>query len=219
MNAKSSIAFIAGAACAGSLAFLVAAGPEHDHDHDKMHEHGDKITQPEMEEMQEMSPEEMMAMMAEFSTPGEHHKALGKTVGTWKAASSFMMDPSAPPMESEGVMETKWILDGRFTHSVLKMDFMGEAFEGHAIAGYDKAHSMYTSTWVDSMSTHITMMKGNMDEGGALVMKGMSTTPMGDNPMKIVSTWLDEDTLQDKFYDKMPDGTWMNSGSITYTRQ
>jgi hypothetical protein len=220
MNRKSILAFTAGVACTASLALLIASGPEHEehgnHDQDNDMNH---VTQPEADEMMEMSPEDMMAMMNDFSTPGDHHKLLGKTIGNWKASASFIMDPSAPPMESVGSMETKWILDGRFTQSVLKMDFMGQPFEGHAITGYSNPHSKYVSSWVDTMSTHITLMKGNTSEDGSLVMQGTSLTPMGENPMKIVSSWIDDNTVQDKFYDKMPDGTWFNSGSITYTRK
>jgi hypothetical protein len=68
------------------------------------------------------------------------------------------------------------------------------------------------------MSTTITYMKGNKHDG-KLVMKGISTTPMGDNPMKIVTTHNEDGSVTDSFYDQMPDGTWFNSGSIVYTRK
>ena len=37
--------------------------------------------------------------------------------------------------------------------------------------------------------------------------------------MKIVTTHNEDGSVTDKFYDKMPDGTWFNSGSIVYTRK
>ncbi|MCA9302502.1 MAG: DUF1579 family protein [Phycisphaerales bacterium] len=212
MNLKDTLPFLAGIAAASGIAVLVAAGPEHD-------SHGmDPVTTDEMNEMMEMSPEDMMAAMAKMSEPGEHHKELGEMVGNWHAKTSFIMDPSAPPMEGEGEMSVKWILGGRFLQSNFKMDFMGQPFEGLSFMGYDNAHGEYVSTWMDSMTTKITYMTGEKEDG-ALVMHGISTTPMGDNPMKIVTTSNEDGTVTDKFYDQMPDGTWMNSGTIVYTRK
>jgi len=210
MNTRSLIAFAAGALTVGSLAFLIAAGPEHD-EHKGMDHDMDAMNQPEGEM-------DMMAEMKRLATPDEHHAALGKTIGNWSAKSSFIMDPTQPPTEGEGTMSVEWVLGGRYTHSSFKMDFMGEPFEGIGYTGYDIAHSRYVGTWMDSMSTTIFYMTGNESESGVMEMQGTSTTPMGDNPMKIVTAWTDENTMVDKFYDQKPDGSWTNSGSITYTR-
>jgi len=211
MNKSTLIAFAAGVITTSSLALLIASGPETNSK--------DKVTPDEMDKMMEMSPDEMMAAMAKIATPDEHHEHLGKFVGEWKADASFMMDPAAPPTKSTGSMSVEWVLGGRFTKSDFKMDFMGQPFEGLAYSGYDIAHGVYVGAWMDTMSTKITYTEGNIDEAGNLVMQGIATTPMGDNPMKIVTSWIDDDTVKDMFYDKMPDGTWMNSGSITYTRK
>lgn len=211
INRKSVLAFAAGSLATASLVFLIAAGPEDTKT--------DKVTPDEMNQMMDMSMDDMMAAMAKIATPDEHHAKLGKSVGNWKAKTSFIMDPSAPPQEGEGTMRVQWILGGRYIMSEFKMDFMGQPFEGLGINGYDIAHSKYVGTWMDTMSTKITYLEGDEDESGALVMHGTATTPMGDNPMKIVSSWLDENTVQDKFFDQMPDGSWMNSGSITYSRE
>lgn len=220
MKRKATLPFLAGVAATAGIAVLIAAGPEHDHaDNGDLSVNvsfdSDRFTQPEEAEM---SPEEMMAAMAKMSEPGEHHKDLGKMVGNWNAKTSFIMDPAAPPMEGEGEMSVKWVLGGRFLQSNFKMDFMGEPFEGLSFMGYDNAHKEYVSTWMDTMTTKITYMTGNKEDG-ALVMHGISTTPMGDNPMKIVSTNNKDGSVTDKFYDQLPDGTWVNSGSIVYTRK
>lgn len=216
MNTRSLIAFGAGALAASTIAVLVASGPEHDPHHPDTHH--DPVTQGEVDQMMEMSPEEMMAAMAAIGTPGEQHKELMKTCGEWTAHASFIMDPAAPPQESTGSMSIEPALGGRFVKCDFKMDFMGQPFEGLSYSGYDNAHERYVSIWMDTMSTKITYMEGNHDDHGALVMEGISTTPMGDNPMKIVTTHEDNDHFTDHFYDKMPDGTWFNSGTITYTR-
>ncbi len=222
MNRTTLIAFTAGSLVTAGAALIIGAGPEHKHHDDdhKMHEMQDhKMMDKEpSDHMAEMSAEEMMAGMMKLSTPNEHHAELMSTVGSWSAKTSFVMDPAAPPMEGPASMTVTEMLDGRYAMSHFKMDFMGQPFEGYSIIGYDNAHEQYCSIWMDSMSTKLTYMTGNKDEDGNLVMHGISTTPMGDNPMKIVTTKIDEDHWTDKFYDKMPDGTWFNSGTIHYTR-
>ncbi|MEZ6164762.1 MAG: DUF1579 family protein [Phycisphaerales bacterium] len=212
MNTRTLSAFAAGVITASTLTILIASGPEHK-------DHQDGVSEKEMDQMMEMSPEEMMAAMAMIGTPGEQHEKLMKTVGEWTAKASFIMDPAAPPQESTGTMSISPALGGRFVKCDFKMDFMGQPFEGLAYTGYDNAHAQYVSIWMDTMSTKITYMEGNHNKDGALEMHGTATTPMGDNPMKIVTTHDDDDHFTDHFYDKMPDGTWFNSGSISYTRK
>jgi len=214
MKSSSLIAFAAGSLVTAGIAVLIAAGPEHKHDHSDHAKHAEPV----QEHMAEMSAEDMMAGMMKLSTPNEHHAELMETVGNWNAQTSFVMDPAAPPTESPAKMTVKSLLDGRHVMSHFTMDFAGQPFEGYSIMGYDNAHNQYNSVWIDSMSTKITYMTGNKNENGDIVMHGTSSTPMGDNPMKIVTTKSDDGTWTDKFYDQMPDGTWFNSGTITYTR-
>ena len=210
------LTFAAGAACTASIALLIASGPDHkDHQHPEL---TDIVTQPEMDEMMEMSADEMMASMARLATPNEHHAKLGKTVGNWIAKTSFIMDPAAPPTEGEGTMSVKWVLGGRYIMSEFKMDFMGQPYEGIGFNGYDIAHEQYVSSWMDTMSTKITHMTGGEEAGDALVLHGTSTTPRGDNPMKIVTKFTDTNTWVDTFFDKTPEGEWTQSGTIVYTR-
>lgn len=232
MKPSALIAFAAGSAITAGMAVLIAAGPndkDHGHSHDmtdmaEMKEMGKmpemKAMDPmgDMKDMDHMSPEDMMAGMMKLSTPNEHHAEIMKSVGNWSAETSFVMDPTQPPTEAPAKMTVESMLDGRYAMGHFSMDFGGQPFEGYSIIGYDNAHEEYISVWMDSMSTRITYMTGNMDDDGNLVMLGTSTSPMGDTPMKIVTTFVDDDHTTDKFYDMMPDGTWFNSGTISYTR-
>lgn len=212
------ISFAAGAAVCATLGLSLGfAQPE---------KVKDKAKDKAKEKIAERAPERaggqpdmdaMMAEMMEKGTPGEHHKALGKTLGHWTVAAEFVQ-PGEEPMTGTGTMDTRWALGGRFTVSEFKMpDFMGAPFEGMAIMGYDKYKGEYTGVWIDTMSTHVTTTRGSMSEDGTLVMHGTSVTPMGETPMKIESS-ISENKLVDKFYDGLPDGSWVHSGTITYTR-
>jgi len=215
MNRTTILAFGAGSIVTAAIAVLIAAGPEHDHGHD--HDKG-KATKYELTQAIEMSPEEMMAGMMRLATPNEHHAHLMNSVGSWSAKTSFVMDPTQPATEAPAKMSVRPLLDGRYAMGNFSMDFAGQPFEGFSIIGYDNAKEEYISVWMDSMSTRITYMTGNMDDDGNLVMLGTSSTPMGENPMKIVSSFIDDDHMTDRFYDQMPDGSWFNSGTIAYTR-
>lgn len=217
MKRTTILAFAAGVTSTAALALLIAAGPDHSHDHDDM---GTAVHQPDAETNTQAAPEfDMMAEMAKLSTPGANHQALGIMVGQWNATTSFSMGPDAPAAEGTGVMTVKWVLGKRYIQSSFKSDFMGQPFEGIGYTGYDIAHEEYIGSWMDTMSTKITIVTGNEEAGDALVMYGTSTTPMGDNPMKIITKFNDANSWTDTFFDKMPGSDeWTQSGTITYTR-
>jgi len=217
MKRTSILAFAAGVTSTAALALLIAAGPDHSHDHD---DHGHDMDATTHQPDGEAAPEfDMMAEMAKLATPGPYHQALGIMVGEWTAKTSFMMGPDAPPTEGTGTMSVEWVLGKRYIHSSFKAEFMGQPFEGIGYTGYDNAHEQYVSTWADTMSTKITAMTGGEEAGDSLVMYGTSTTPMGDNPMKIITKFTDANSWTDTFFDKMPGSDeWVQSGTITYTR-
>jgi hypothetical protein len=167
------------------------------------------------------TPDDMQQMMEQWMAmgqPGEHHAKLTKSVGEWSVSSEFQgMAPGEPPMKSTGRMVAKPILGGRFVHSEFHLDeLMGQPFDGVGIMGYDNAKQQMVSVWLDSMTTGIIQMTGSTSEDGTVTMEGMSG--MG-TPMKIETTWDGKDSFTDHFYDQMPDGSWVNTGNITYTRK
>src|SRR4029077_17597223 len=78
---------------------------------------------------------EMDAYM-KLAQPGEHHKRLGHLAGKWKT-SGQMMTPGQPTIEMSGTMEASWILGGRYLQELHTGSFMGQAFEGRSLDGYD----------------------------------------------------------------------------------
>lgn len=163
----------------------------------------------------EMDP--MMQAMMEAGTPGEEHKRLASAAGEWKAKTKFMMQPGQFE-EGVGTMWSKPILDGRYTMGTFKSEFMGMAFEGFALNGYDNVQQEYFSIWIDSMSTGVMHMRGKM-EGDEIVMYGTveMPQPMGKMEKKMVMTHPNDNTMHDVFYNKM-NGEWVHEGEIIYTR-
>jgi hypothetical protein len=110
------------------------------------------------------SATEMKAWM-EYSTPGEAHKTLAKTSGTWIGENTSWMANGAPPVMNKSVLVNKMIMDGRYQLSTFKGDMMGMPFEGMSIGGYDNKKKKYFTTWIDNMGTGLLKMEGTLDEG------------------------------------------------------
>lgn len=121
----------------------------------------------------------MQAMMAN-AVPGEPHKMLAKSNGTWVGQVTMWMAPDAPPTTSTATMTNKMIMDGRYQVSEAKGNMMGMPFNGMGITGYDNQKKVFTATWVDNMGTGIMKMEGPWDEATkSITFKGTMPLPNG----------------------------------------
>ncbi|MFN0274567.1 MAG: DUF1579 domain-containing protein [Chitinophagales bacterium] len=157
--------------------------------------------------MQNMMPGKMQAMMAE-------------SVGEWKADTKMWMDPSQPPMSSQAMVTTEMIMDGRYLCSKWKGDMMGMPFQGLSTTAYDNGTGNFYSTWIDNMSTGMTMLTGTMDkENKSIELKGVSQDPMTGKEMKMreVLTFVDKNTQTMVMYTEH-DGKEMKMMEFTLTR-
>ncbi|MDP9121920.1 MAG: DUF1579 domain-containing protein [Acidobacteriota bacterium] len=139
------------------------------------------------------SAAEMQAMMAAAS-PGEHHKRLGRFVGHWSTHTKMWMAPGAPPAESEGTMDSEWMMGGRYVVTHHKGNMMGMAFEGQETDGYDNVTGKYVLSWIDNMGTGIMSLTGACDDADckAVTMSGDMVDPMTKQKgtFKSTTTWL-----------------------------
>jgi len=108
------------------------------------------------------SEEEMKAMMA-YSTPGDIHKMMAKSVGTWSATITMWMAPNTPPVNSTGEMKNEMILGGRYLKGTNTGNFQGQPFEGISITGYDNAKKTFLNNWIDNMGTGMMNLTGTWD--------------------------------------------------------
>lgn len=106
------------------------------------------------------------AIRQKIASPSRAHKKLDVFAGVWTARVSLWMDPSQPPATSEGTLEQKWILDGRFLQQTYQGEFLGRPFSGVGYLGYDNSLKRYISTWMDSAGTTIYTRSGRFDEAG-----------------------------------------------------
>lgn len=99
----------------------------------------------------------------------EELKKLEFLIGKFDGKQKMFMDPSQPPTESKGSVESKWILDGRYLSWGYKGDFMGMKMEGFFTITFDPSIKKYIGTWIDNMGNGILVMKGNF-EGSKLIL-------------------------------------------------
>lgn len=105
-----------------------------------------------------------MKAMMDYSIPGEQHKMLAKSNGTWTGEVTMWMAPDAPPMTSTMTMTNKMIMDGRYQMSEAKGNMMGAPFNGISTTGYDNHKKVFVSTWIDNMGTGVMKIEGPWDE-------------------------------------------------------
>ena len=105
-----------------------------------------------------------MKNMMEYATPGEPHKMLAKSNGTWNGEVTMWWSSDAPPMTSKMTMTNKMVMDGRYQVSEAKGNMMGMPFNGMSTTGYDNHKKVYMSTWIDNMGTGVMKMEGPWDE-------------------------------------------------------
>ncbi|HMJ46103.1 MAG TPA: DUF1579 domain-containing protein [Ferruginibacter sp.] len=120
----------------------------------------------------------MMKAWQAYMTPGEEHKMLAKSNGTWVEEITMWMDPNAPAQKSTAIAENRMILNGLYQESKVKGSFEGMPFEGISTLGYDNGRKVWVSSWIDNMGTGIMHMEGSMDPAtGVLNLKGKGWDP------------------------------------------
>ncbi|HEY8972501.1 MAG TPA: DUF1579 domain-containing protein [Puia sp.] len=164
--------------------------------------------------------DDMKAMMA-YSTPGEIHKMMAKSVGSWTADISMWMQPGASPMKSTGEMKNEMILGGRYLKGTNTGNFMGQPFEGISTTAYDNAKKMFINTWIDNMGTGIMTLTGTWDAANnSINLSGTMVDPASgkDIPVREVLKMVDDNHQTLEMYAAMG-GQEFKTMEINFTRK
>ena len=90
-----------------------------------------------------------------------HHEMLHKLVGNWKAQARMHLEPGAEPVESDGMVDSKLILDGRALETRFIGELKGRKFTGLGLDGYDTDKGNHFSFWMDTTQTGATYASGS----------------------------------------------------------
>ncbi|GAA4164191.1 hypothetical protein GCM10022217_34380 [Chryseobacterium ginsenosidimutans] len=160
----------------------------------------------------------------DYATPGEMHKMLAKSDGTWTGENTMWMENGGKPMTSTSEANNKIVFNGRYQVGEHKGNFMGMPFEGMSIVGYDNAKKKFVSTWIDNMGTGIMNMEGEWNSSKkSIEFKGKITDPARpgkDCNVREILTFVDDNHHVMEMYG--PDsktGKEYKTMEIKYTRK
>jgi hypothetical protein len=113
------------------------------------------------------------------------------------------------------------VLNGLYQQSTSTGSFSGMPFNGISTLGYDNHRKVFTTTWVDNMSSGIMMMEGSWDEAAKTInFKGKMTDPMTKQQVDIREAMkvVDDNTQVMEQY-ITHDGKESKSMEITFKRK
>ncbi len=168
-----------------------------------------------------MDPQAMMELYKKLATLGEPHKVFASLAGSWTTKTKEWMEPGKPPMESEGTVEMKMLLDGRYLQQEYHGTMMGQPFTGISINAYDNLTKHYVTTWMSTTGTGIFTMEGSASaDGKTITLEGKHPEPGGGH-MSHLAIWkiVDNNTQTFDMYGAHHGGKEMKMMEIVYTRK
>ena len=175
------------------------------------------------QEKQTPNKDEMMKKMMEAAAPGPMHKKLEAFVGKWDVKMSVQMDPSKPPVVSNGSAEFKWALGGRFVMQECTAEIMGMTMNGIGYNGYDNLRKKYSMFWIDDMGTVMSTGDGNFDQSGkTLTLFSKMDEPITgefDKTVKYVTRWVDDNKFIFEIHDLTLPESKTKTMEMEYTRK
>ena len=149
----------------------------------------------------------------------KQHKQIQRGVGSWEGTITMHMPDMPEPMTLPCTEVVRSVGD-LWTLSRFEMDMMGTPFTGSSTFGYDKHKQKYVGTWIDSMSTGVTLMEGDLDkERKVIVMHYDQRDEASGATRKMRSeTAHDGDSMNIKFFE-VADGGDRLQMEIAMTRK
>ncbi len=175
-----------------------------------------------MAEGTDMSGDEMMAVMMEFASPGEHHEHLNHFVGDWNIKSTMWVTPeSGEAMEMEGKAHVRSILGGRYLTEDVSMGEGMQEFQGFCLTGFDKRTDKYFYEWADTWGTGTMRGEGECDGSGKVFTYYASydMPGMGVTEYKSIITIVNPRMHIFEMFTKGEDGDYWQNMELVYTRQ
>ena len=106
--------------------------------------------------------------MSEKSKTTEMHSKLAEIVGIWDYTITLWATPDAEPDVSEGTVNNEMIYGERFLTSEangrMSLGNHYDPYQGQGIMGYDKDQEVYTSVWIDTLSTGMQTGTGTYND-------------------------------------------------------
>lgn len=161
--------------------------------------------------------DERMDEWTQSMTPGPQHAMLAERVGKYRMTYRFWTTPQAEPMVTEGTAERTMALGGRVLVEQAEVPFMGETMHGIGHTGYDNITGRFWTSWVDNMSTGVSVLYGDWKKDGKGKFVGDVPNPTEGGLLELRIEWRDEGDKQiGEFFHPMPDGGDFRFMEIVY---
>ncbi|MBC7772890.1 MAG: DUF1579 domain-containing protein [Pyrinomonadaceae bacterium] len=166
------------------------------------------------------SKEELDAAWMKAMELNEHHERFKVMEGNWDCAMKFWEPGSTEPQTGAGSMTNTLIHGGRYIQHEFKGEFMGMAFTGSGVFGYNNVTQKYEGTWCDNMSTAVMFSTGTYDEATkTYTINGeFEMTGMGKIKQRDVTTVTDNNKHTMVMYHQMGTEPEVKVMELTYTR-
>ncbi|MEX0611979.1 MAG: DUF1579 domain-containing protein [Pirellulales bacterium] len=154
--------------------------------------------------------------------PTEEHKLLQKDVGTWDATLTIWPMEGAEPMESKGTEKNELLEGGLWLASRFEGDAGGMKFAGIGTTGYDPVEKKYVGTWVDSMTPHLMLTKGEYDKATETftgTAEGRDSFSRQSYTAKIIAKYIGDDTRTFEMHMPGENGKHFKMMEIRYKRR
>lgn len=154
--------------------------------------------------------------------PQPNQQWLKQLVGEWDVKSKMYMEPGAAPMEAAGV-DTVRAVGEYFVIAEVNSTMMGMPFTGVMTLGYIEAEGKYAGTWIDSMTSHLWVYEGAVNEAGdALVLRTEGPSmeaPGATAKYKETIAIKDKDHRTFSSVVQLSSGEWMTILTAEYSRK
>jgi Protein of unknown function (DUF1579) len=147
-----------------------------------------------------------------FPAPGEYHKMLARSNGTWTGEGTIQFASDAPPVYAgTSILINSMAMDGLYQVSEIKGNTTpgtGKPWTGLRITGYDNERKVFTRAMIgDGTSAGGVAMEGIWDEAGkSITMPFKKTDPSTgkEHNLKEVYRIIDENTEVLEIYSTDP---------------
>jgi len=161
-----------------------------------------------------------------FPSPGEFHKMLARSNGTWTGAGTMRFSADSDPVSSgASTLVNKMAMDGLYQVSEVKgspAPGMGAPWTGLRITGYDNARKVFTRAMIGDGATNGVVMEGLWDEATRSItmpFKQIDRSTGKEHSLKEVYKIIDEDTEVLEIYGTDPKtGKEFKMLNVTWTR-
>jgi hypothetical protein len=133
------------------------------------------------------SAAEMKEAFLKLGQPGEEHRRMKALVGEWNVLSK-MTDFDGKVVETQGRASISMVLGDRYLRQEYTSTYEGKPFVGRGLMAYDNGSKRWSHSWIDSMSTGMSVGDGEETVRGKVWKFKSTFYGPGGTPMTMHST-------------------------------